>query len=228
MNEKQEIFTLLNGAVKMHRSKYNPTSDAVWLAASVIGTPKTILDVGIGTGGVSLCLHHHLPDAQITGIDVSPEMLDACQKNAELNNFKITLLNQDILTWSPNTTFDLVVSNPPYFTGTPAHNNPQAHHNTDLIKWTKRCIARVRPRGYFCTIVDASRMSDIIDVLNTNFGDITIFPLFGSKNTAERVIIRCRAGTNGGCVVHSGISMNCEAILRDGLTIQNFLSNIHL
>ena len=49
MTEKQGNFTLLNGRVKMAHSFYNPTSDAVWLAAYAPNKLKTVLDVGIGT-----------------------------------------------------------------------------------------------------------------------------------------------------------------------------------
>ena len=45
MTEKQDIFTIMGGRVKMRRGIYNPTSDAVWLAAFVDDTPKTVLDV---------------------------------------------------------------------------------------------------------------------------------------------------------------------------------------
>ena len=93
MPKKQENFTLLDGRVVMAPSFYNPTSDAVWLAAFVPKDVKTVLDVGIGTGGASLCLLTHIPDAQITGIDISQDMLDACQTNFGLNNKKATLLN---------------------------------------------------------------------------------------------------------------------------------------
>ncbi len=226
MKEKQEIFTLMGGKVKMYRSDYNPTSDAVWLAALPDSSPKTVLDVGIGTGGVSLCLQNHFPNARITGIDISPEMLNVCARNAELNGCEFELVTQDILKWSTPKTYDLVISNPPYFFGTPSSEHPKAHHNTDLTHWIRRCIARVRPMGYFCTIVDAGRLGDVIGVMTRTFGHITIIPLFGSKNTAERVLIRGRAGTHGGTTVYSGLSMNNEAILRDGLTIQNVLSKI--
>ena len=57
MTEKQGNFTLLDGRVKMTHSFYNPTSDAVWLAAYAPTNLKNALDVGIGTGGVSLCFH---------------------------------------------------------------------------------------------------------------------------------------------------------------------------
>ena len=227
MTEKQGIFTLLGGKVKMHHSKYNPTSDAVWLAALPDVEPKNILDVGVGSGGVALCLHHHFPNSAITGVDVSDEMLTICAKNAELNNCKIELINQDILNWSTAKTFDLVVSNPPYFKGTPSLENPIAHHNADLTHWVRRCIARVRPQGYFCTIIDASRTSEVIGVISKHCGDVTIIPLFGKKHTAERVLIKCRNCSKGKSIINIGFPMNYEPILRDGLTIQNILSNIN-
>ena len=115
MSEKQANFTLLNGRVKMTRGFYNPTSDAVWLAAYAPKNVKTALDAGIGTGGVALCLLAHNPQIKITGIDINNEMLDGCRTNMALNNANITLVNDDILTWTTSERFDLVITNPPYF-----------------------------------------------------------------------------------------------------------------
>lgn len=226
MYETQEIFTLMGGKVKMFRSEYNPTSDAVWLAAMPEKAPATILDAGIGTGAVALCLHNHFPKATITGIDISKDMLKTCTHNAELNKCDIELINDDMITWSTPRTFELVVSNPPYFKGTPKKANPNVHHNIDLTHWTRRCIARVRPQGHFCTIVDAARAGDVLGVMAKNCGDITIIPLFGAKKIAERVLIRGRLCSNGPSVIHLGYPMNYDPILRDGLTIHKILSNI--
>ena len=225
MTEKQGNFTLLNGRIKMIRSFYNPTSDAVWLAAYTPNNPKKVLDVGIGTGGISLCLQSHFPETNITGIDISDEMLKACKNNIELNGTTINLLKQDILTWSTTERFDLVITNPPYFNGTPAQHN--AHHNTDIAKWIKRCCARVKPNGYICTITDALCASKIISILeDKHFGNIQIFPLFGGKNSAERVLIRAKQGAKTGTTIFQGSSMNNDLILRDGLTIDTLLSKL--
>lgn len=224
MNTKQEIFTLMGGRVKMQRSFYNPTSDAVWLAAFAPTNAKTILDVGIGTGGVSLCMLSHNPDAQIVGIDTSDNMLKQCSKNIALNNKVIELVQENIITWRTNRTFDLVVTNPPYFKGTPAHHD--AHHNADLTTWISRCIARVRPMGTFCIITDAATVATTVSEMSKKLADINIFPLFGAKNTAERVLISGKLGTRGISVLHQGLPMNYEPVLRDGLTIANALSKI--
>ena len=224
MNTKQEIFTLLGGLVKIHRGIYNPTSDAVWLAAFAPSGIKTALDVGIGTGGVSLCLHAHAPNIKITGLDTSNEMLTECKRNAELNNTDIELINADINAWRTTRTFDLVITNPPYFNGTPARHN--AHHNADLPSWVARCIARVRPMGTFCIITDAATTATVIAEMAKKLGGIQILPLFGAKRTAERVLISGRLGTKGISILHQELSMNTPEILRDGLTIADFLSRL--
>lgn len=208
----------------MRRGHYNPTSDAVWLAAFAPNDAKTVLDVGIGSGGVSLCLLAHNPDAVITGIDTSDEMLDACRNNAELNGANIELINADINTWRTTRTFDLVITNPPYFNGTPAKHN--AHHNADLGAWVARCIARVRPMGTFCIITDATTVARVVAEMSKKLGDITILPLFGARDVAERVLISGRLGSRGISVIHRGQPMNYEPVLRDGLTIADILSRL--
>lgn len=225
MPKKQGNFTLLGGRVVMAPSIYNPTSDAVWLAAFAPKGIKTVLDVGIGTGGVSLCLLHHEPDAQITGVDISEEMLTACKVNADLNDKKIRLINADITKWSTPEVFDLVITNPPYFNGTPAQHD--AHHNADITKWTKRGIARVKPNGYFCTIIDTKVMDKVLPVLyDKRMGEVQIFPLFSTKYHAERVLIRAKKASKTGTTLFKGTSMNNEKILRSGLTVDSMLATL--
>ncbi|MBO4625929.1 MAG: methyltransferase domain-containing protein [Alphaproteobacteria bacterium] len=225
MAEKQAIFTMMGGQVKIMRGIYNPTCDAVWLAAYAADvSAKSVLDIGVGTGGAILCLmaNHNVKTA--VGIDVSQEMLDECAKNAKLNNQEIELIKADIMTWRTNRTFDLVITNPPYFKGTPANHN--AHHNADIKQWMRHAVARVRPRGTICTITDAAIMGDVISTLANVCGDIKILPLFSKKNTAERVLISGRVGTRGTSVIYRGMDINCELVLRDGLTIAKALAKL--
>lgn len=224
MNSKQDIFTLIGGRIKMRRGMYNPTSDAVWLAAFAPHNAHSILDAGIGSGGVSLCIFANNPNAKITGIDTSEEMLHSCKDNADLNNVNIDLIKADITTWHTDKTFDLVVTNPPYFYGTPAKHN--AHHNTNLPLWISKCISRVRPMGTFCIITDATTIGTVISEMSKKLGAITILPLFGAKNTAERVLISGRLGTKGISKIYQGLPMNYEPVLRDGLTIYDILSKL--
>jgi tRNA1(Val) A37 N6-methylase TrmN6 len=216
MAQKQGHFGLLNGRIKFRRGKYNPTSDAVWLAAFTEAKHgATVLDIGIGTGGVALCLASRRPDLKITGIDRSEEMLSECFLNAALNEVEIELLQADILNWKTNRTFDVVITNPPYFKGTPAKHG--AHHGADIFEWIKRSLQRVRPRGKIFMILDAVETGKAIAALVAgNAGDIKIVPLFSKQTSAERVLISARLGVKTGTTLRSGFSMNDERILRDG------------
>lgn len=222
MSEKQEFFTIMGGRVKMRRSLYNPTSDAVWIAAFIDGTPKTVLDVGTGTGAVALCLMSRIPNIEMTAIDISNEMLMAASENFKLNNKTAEFINTDINKWKTNRTFDLVITNPPYFKGTPACHN--AHHNADLTMWVRKCIARVKPNGMFAIIISMSEMPTIISEINRHCGDFHILPLFSNKNTAERIMISARLGHAPTAKVYDGLSMNSESVLRDGMSVTSVLN----
>ncbi|MBO4480781.1 MAG: methyltransferase [Alphaproteobacteria bacterium] len=222
MSEKQEVFTIMGGHVKILRGPYNPTSDAVWVAAFADGHPKTVLDVGTGTGAVALCLMARIPDIQMTAIDISQQMLDAAKENFTLNNQNAEFINADIMTWRTDKTFDLVITNPPYFKGTPASHN--AHHNADLVKWVRQCIARVKPGGAFTTIVNMAETATIVSEMTQHHcGDIQILPLFSTRswNSAERVLISGRLGRAPHCNLFSGLPMNCDEILRNGMSVKD-------
>lgn len=222
MTEKQEIFTIMGGRVKIRRCLYNPTSDAVWLAAFIDGTPKTVLDVGTGTGAVALCLMSRIQNIQMTVLDISNDMLSAARDNFALNDQTAEFINADIMSWNTTKTFDLVITNPPYFNGTPAEHN--AHHNADLNQWTRKCIARVKPNGIFAIIVDMPWVGAVISEMSRHCGDFRILPLFSTKDTAERVLLSCRVGRAPNTTLYSGLSMNCDEILRDGESVADVLN----
>ena len=223
MVETQEVFTMMGGRVKMIGPTYRPTCDAVWAAAFADGNPKTVLDVGTGTGAVALCLMARMPNVQMTAIDISQDMLDVAAENFKLNNRDAELINADITTWRTSKTFDLVITNPPYFKGTPANHN--AHHNADLNAWVGHCIARVKPNGTFIIIIDATETANIISEMTRHHcGNINILPLFSVKHTAERVLISGTLGRATNVNLFTGLSINNDAVLRDGISIAEILA----
>ena len=125
------------------------------------------------------------------------------------------------MTWKTDQTFDLVITNPPYFDGTPATHN--AHHNADLVQWTRKCIARVKPGGTFAIIVDAPKVAPIIAEMTGHCGDFRILPLFSNKNTAERILLSVRLGRAPHARVFDGFSMNNQDILRYGKSFNDIM-----
>ena len=74
-----------------------------------------ILDIGTGSGCISISLKKQLPFAKISAIDISEEALSVAKKNAVLNNVDIHFILQDILkTVTLDQHYDIIISNPPY------------------------------------------------------------------------------------------------------------------
>lgn len=77
--------------------------------------PKTVVDVGTGSGCIAVALAAHLPEAAVYGIDISPAALAVARRNAERHGLgeRIHFIVGDLLDRRPGPV-DLIVSNPPY------------------------------------------------------------------------------------------------------------------
>jgi release factor glutamine methyltransferase len=75
----------------------------------------TIVEVGVGSGVISIILAQHLPNANIIAVDISDEALAVAAKNIEAAGLqeRIELRRSDLLD-SVEEKIDLLVSNPPY------------------------------------------------------------------------------------------------------------------
>lgn len=78
-----------------------------------------LLEIGTGSGAISIALAKELPEAKITATDLSPKALSVAEENAAKNRVRdqIRFLQGDLFQPVPKgAAFDLVVSNPPYIT----------------------------------------------------------------------------------------------------------------
>ena len=98
---------------------YRFNLDSVILARSVAEGSANALDLGAGCGIVGQMLLLFEKAQKVTAIDILPEMVECCQKSAELNHFgpeKYNVLIADVRSLPlKERSFDLIVSNPPFF-----------------------------------------------------------------------------------------------------------------
>ena len=73
-----------------------------------------ILDIGTGSGAISVSLKKSCPFWQVTASDLSADALVLAKENAILNQVDISFVQSDVFE-NLSGSFDIIVSNPPYF-----------------------------------------------------------------------------------------------------------------
>jgi release factor glutamine methyltransferase len=91
---------------------------ATWAARNLNDKPGIkILEVGTGSGCISIALQQKIPTAIITAIDISAGAIEVATINAAKYNAPILFKTLDFLDetcWSNLDSFDIIISNPPY------------------------------------------------------------------------------------------------------------------
>ena len=78
---------------------------------------QRILDIGVGSGVISVTLASELPGAMVVSLDISPDALTVARENAQRMGVagRIEFRRSDFFSAvGPDEQFDLIVSNPPY------------------------------------------------------------------------------------------------------------------
>lgn len=155
---------------------------------------KRALDAGTGTGLIALMLAQRYPQLIIKGLEIDPDA--ALQASENFNNspwsdrLKCYPVNFNEYQPAPDEYFDLLVCNPPFFSGSLRSGNKQrdmARHDDrleikDLIT---RSTGLISERGRISLIIPASRMEEVSShaVENKLFPvrKATVLPVPGKK-----------------------------------------------
>jgi len=116
-------------------------TDAVLLGAwCAVDTAGTILDIGAGSGVIALMLaQRSVSGARIDAVEVDQQASRQAEENVRQSPWpeKITVINTPIQAFEPGRVYDLIVSNPPFFSGSlhpPNDRRMVARHDTELTK----------------------------------------------------------------------------------------------
>ena len=113
-------------------------TDSVILGAyTTHPNPKNALDIGTGTGLLALMLAHKFPNLNIDAIEIEKESLIEAQLNFSNSTWKnrINAIHKSLQEFTPNTKYDLIITNPPYFINSSKNENQlktNARHTDSL------------------------------------------------------------------------------------------------
>ena len=74
-----------------------------------------ILDIGTGSGCISISIARKLKNAKVVGIDISKKALEVATSNKEINSSNnVEFKNIDLFNMHNFNNFEIIISNPPY------------------------------------------------------------------------------------------------------------------
>ena len=191
------------------------TIDTLLLANFVEFEPNNvnIADLGSGSGILSFLLKYRKKNSNVIGFEIQKEFYDLAIRNSLLNyQFKdIFFKNIDIRIISeivkPNS-FDIVVSNPPYFkigNGKLPLKQSRAFSrhelNGTLHDFVRAASYILTDKGKFCVVIPSSRFNEISKLFRkTNFGLKRVQYLLPKENELSHlVLIEAQKNYNGLC-----------------------------
>lgn len=111
-------FHFKNFSILQSQEVFRVGTDGVLLGALVsCDDAKNVLEVGTGTGLISLMLAQRNSEADILAIDINPNAIKLAKENFENSPYsdRISVREVDFKTFEREKTLDLVICNPPYF-----------------------------------------------------------------------------------------------------------------
>lgn len=152
-------------------------TDGVLLGAwASIENPRKILDIGTGTGLILLMMAQRFQEAKLTGIEIDEDAFVEARFNIRESVFRnrCQVIHSPIQEFKTEETFDLILSNPPFF------------ENTNPVK-SARNLARQQSELSFDELLFHTKR-----LLNTNGKAAFILPFVSENeflNLAEKYFL---------------------------------------
>lgn len=157
------MFHFKQFSIKQEMSAMKIGTDSVLLGAwTPNNNPKYILDIGSGTGILSLMLAQRLQPIRIDAVEINSDAFLECQENFSASKWSplLNCYHTDIKDFSKNTQnkYDLIVSNPPFFLQNDLSKEDKrqtARQQTSLsFADLSQCVKTlVDNKGYFCVVI---------------------------------------------------------------------------
>lgn len=185
-------FQFKNFSINQSKKVFRVGTDGVLLGAiSGVESVKTILEVGTGTGLISLMLAQRNPDAQILALDINEEAKNLADENFRNSPFgeRLSVELQDFKDFKTQQRFDLIISNPPYFKENSSNKDILARQQTELSfeNLIEKSAEILSENGRLAVIIpfESGAYFEEISLKNKLFLSRKV-QIFGIKNSAPK------------------------------------------
>ncbi len=191
------VFKFKEFSIVQTKSAMKVGTDGVLLGSWVnCLNAKKILDIGAGTGLISLMLAQRNNECNITAVEIDKETSE--EANININNSKwrdrISIINISINNFITSDKFDFIVSNPPYFPANFSKNKRAIARHTNLLSFQdliRTTVKLLSSKGIFAVILPKIAEAIFCKTANANkLFLIRICQVKGQKNSdIKRVLL---------------------------------------
>lgn len=182
--------------INQDRCAMKISTDAVLLGALAESEfPKTILDIGTGTGVIALMLAQRFENAEVTGVELDEDAAHQAAENFRESPFakRLKAVKLRFQDFEEAGQFDLIVSNPPYFSDhlkSKDTKRNQALH-TDALSFEallQKSVKLLQKDGQIWIILPPRQMSDFSELA----GSFGLYPKKSMmiRDTPAKPVIR--------------------------------------
>ncbi|MBB6372709.1 tRNA1(Val) (adenine(37)-N6)-methyltransferase [Chryseobacterium shigense] len=167
-------FRFKHFEIQQSKNVFRVGTDGVLLGAlaDVENNASEVLEVGTGTGLISLMLAQRNPDACFLGLDINEDAALLTKTNFEHSPFHSRLKNihQDLKTFEAGRKFDLIVSNPPYFEESDSDKDKLARQTVELNfkQLIEASVRLLSDQGILSVIIPAEAGSGFVETALKN------------------------------------------------------------
>lgn len=203
-NERIDDLQLNNFKIIQNKDGFCFGIDAVLLSdfAKNIKNNSKVLDLGTGTGIISILLCGKTNLKKIIGVEVQKEVYDIACRNSELNNLqdKFEVINEniiDLVNIYEKNSFDVIVTNPPYKKKNTGILNDEekkliSRHEilADLEDFINISNKMLKDKGEFYMIHRPERIVDIFELMRKyKIEPKEVRMVFSDKNNSPKMVL---------------------------------------
>jgi len=206
------LFKFKQFTIHQDRCAMKVGTDGVLLGAwtSLDNNPHRILDIGAGTGLIALMLAQRSEAIEIDAVEIDEDAYEQCVENFEASPWgdRLFCYHADIreLADDPEEPYDLIVSNPPFYSEDTLSSNPSRAiaRNNELLPFEillESVSILLADEGHFATILPYKEEERFIELANQ-------YRLFPKKIT--RVKGTQDSNTKRSLMLFSKYSLECS------------------